>query len=56
MKRACPVFPDEGWYPVGRNKNIEYNSCTYQPSGWADACLEILAQILPISLGARRLP
>ena len=45
MKRACPVFPDDGWYTVGKNKDIEYNSTTYQPSGWAEACRFVVMRI-----------
>lgn len=34
MKRGSPVFPEDGWYTVGKVKDIEYNGCKYQPSGW----------------------
>jgi hypothetical protein len=33
-----PPFDPNSWYRPFKRKHIEYNSCEYQPSGWAVAC------------------
>jgi hypothetical protein len=32
-KRTRPPFDSKGWYHVGRDEEIQYNSCFYQPQG-----------------------
>ncbi|MBS3920935.1 MAG: transposase [Deltaproteobacteria bacterium] len=45
-KRTRPPFDPKGWYSVGRNKEIQYNHCFFQPSGWEKAC-RFVAQRIP---------
>lgn len=33
-KRCNPSFDPETWYCPWKHKDIEYNSCFYQPTGW----------------------
>jgi len=36
--KGCePPFDSDGWYRPWKRKNIQYNSCTYKPSGWNKA-------------------
>lgn len=34
-KGCNPPFDPNGWY---KRKNLQYNSCTYRPTGWGTAC------------------
>jgi hypothetical protein len=45
-KRTRPPFDPKGWYSVGRDKEIQYNSCFFQPGGWEKAC-RFVAQRIP---------
>lgn len=45
-KRTRPPFDPKGWYGVGRDREIQYNSCFFQPSGWEQAC-RFVAQRIP---------
>ena len=45
-KRTRPPFDPKGWYSVGRDKEIQYNSCFFQPTGWEKAC-RFVAQRIP---------
>ena len=45
-KRTRPPFDPKGWYSVGRDKEIQYNSCFFQPGGWEEAC-RFVAQRIP---------
>jgi hypothetical protein len=38
LRRCSPVFDHASWYQVGRNEDIQYNQCFYQPHGWEEAC------------------
>ena len=44
-KRTRPPFDPKGWYSVGRNKEIQYNHCFFQPSGWEKACRFVAQRI-----------
>jgi len=33
-----PVFDPAGWYRPWKRKEIEFNSCVYQPGGWQQPC------------------
>jgi len=37
-KRCDPPFDPGGWYQPWKRKDIEYNSCVYQPIGWEAPC------------------
>jgi len=44
--RGCtPVFPDDQWYRPFKRKDIEYNSCVYQPGGWGKPCRFVAMRI-----------
>jgi len=44
--RGCtPVFDPANWYKPFKRKAIEYNSCTYQPGGWGQACRFVVMRI-----------
>lgn len=49
-KRTHPAFDPQGWYSVGREKEIQYNSCFFQPTGWGQAC-RFVAQRIPKDKG-----
>jgi hypothetical protein len=37
--RGCtPIFDPDNWYQPFKRKDIEYNSCIYQPTGWGQPC------------------
>jgi Transposase DDE domain group 1 len=38
LKRCSPVFDHATWYQVGKDEDIQYNQCLYQPHGWEEAC------------------
>jgi hypothetical protein len=44
--RGCkPVFDADSWYRPFKRKQIEYNSCIYQPGGWGCACRFVAMRI-----------
>ncbi len=45
-KRTRPPFDPKDWYCVGRDKEIQYNHCFFQPTGWEKAC-RFVAQRIP---------
>jgi hypothetical protein len=45
-KRTRPPFEPKGWYHVGREEEIQYNSCFFRPQGWEKAC-RFVAQRIP---------
>jgi tRNA U38,U39,U40 pseudouridine synthase TruA len=45
-KRTRPPFDPKGWYSVGRDREIQYNSCYFQPLGWEKEC-RFVAQRIP---------
>jgi len=45
-KRCDPPFDPGGWYRPWKRKDIEYNSCVYQPIGWGAPC-RFVAMRLP---------
>jgi len=50
VKRTHPCFDPKEWYSVGRDKEIQYNSCFFQPGGWEQAC-RFVAQRIPKERG-----
>ena len=44
-KGCTPRFDPELWYRPWKRKQIEYNSCTYQPGGWGQACRFVAMRI-----------
>jgi hypothetical protein len=46
VKKTHPSFDPKGWYSVGREKDIQYNECLFQPLGWARACRFVAQRIL----------
>jgi hypothetical protein len=44
-KGCQPPFDPNTWYRPFKRKNIEYNSCVYQPGGWAVACRFVVMRI-----------
>jgi len=45
--RGCtPVFDSNQWYRPFKRKQIEYNSCFYQPIGWQHPCRFVVMRIL----------
>jgi len=45
-KRTHPPFDPAGWYSVGRDKDVQYNDCLFQPIGWEKSC-RFVAQRIP---------
>jgi hypothetical protein len=44
--KGCePPFDPNTWYRPWKRKNIEYNSCIYQPGGWGAACRFVAMRI-----------
>ena len=44
--KGCePPFDPNTWYRPWKRKNIEYNSCIYQPGGWGAACRFVVMRI-----------
>jgi hypothetical protein len=44
--RGCtPIFDPDTWYRPYKRKPIEYNSCIYQPGGWALPCRFVVMRI-----------
>ena len=50
VKRTHPPFAPTGWYRVGRDKDIQYNDCLFQPIGWEMDC-RFVAQRIPKAPG-----
>lgn len=44
-KGCTPCFEPGLWYRPWKRKNIEFNSCTYQPGGWGQACRFVAMRI-----------
>jgi hypothetical protein len=45
--RGCtPIFDPHSWYRPFKRKDIEYNSCIYQPAGWLQPCRFVAMRIL----------
>jgi hypothetical protein len=44
-KGCNPTFDPNNWYRPWKRKNIEYNSCIYQPGGWGVACRFVVMRI-----------
>jgi len=44
-KGCKPPFDPDGWYRPYKRKEIEYNSCLYQPTGWGCACRFVAMRI-----------
>jgi len=45
-KHCTPVFDSDLWYQPLKRKQIEYNSCIYQPGGWGRPCRFVAMRIL----------
>jgi hypothetical protein len=45
-KHCTPVFDSELWYQPLKRKQIQYNSCIYQPGGWGRPCRFVAMRIL----------
>jgi hypothetical protein len=44
--KGCePPFDPNSWYRPWKRKNIEYNSCVYQPNGWELPCRFVIMRI-----------
>jgi len=44
-KGCDPPFDPNSWYRPFKRKNIEYNSCVYQPTGWGAVCRFVVMRI-----------
>jgi hypothetical protein len=44
-KRCDPPFDPGGWYRPWKRKDVEYNSCVYQPIGWEASCRFVAMRI-----------
>jgi hypothetical protein len=44
-KGCSPLFDPSKWYRPFKRKEIEYNSCLYQPTGWGLACRFVAMRI-----------
>jgi len=44
-KRCAPPFDPDTWYRPWKRKDIEYNSCVYQPTGWEAPCRFVAMRI-----------
>ena len=45
--RGCtPVFDSNQWYRPFKRKQLEYNSCIYQPGRWGQPCRFVVMRIL----------
>ena len=44
-KRCDPPFAPDAWYRPWKRKDIEYNSCTYKPTGWDVECRFVAMRI-----------
>ena len=46
-KSCQPVFDPETWHRPWKRRNVEFNSCVYQPQGW-EAPVRFVAMRIPI--------
>jgi hypothetical protein len=44
-KSCNPSFEPDSWYQPWKRKQIEFNSCSYQPGGWGQACRFVAMRI-----------
>jgi len=44
-KGCNPPFDPKGWYRPRKRKDIEFNTCTYKPHGWGQACRFVAMRI-----------
>jgi hypothetical protein len=44
-KKCTPPFNPSAWYRPRQRKDIEYNSCIYQPIGWEERCRFVAMRI-----------
>jgi hypothetical protein len=44
-KRCDPPFDPDSWYRPWKQKDVEYNSCVYQPIGWEAPCRFVVMRI-----------
>lgn len=44
-KGCRPLFDTEQWYRPWKRRQIEFNSCLYQPKGWGQACRFVAMRI-----------
>jgi hypothetical protein len=44
-KRVAVPFDPNRWYSRGRNKEVQYNECMYQPAGWERSCRFVAMRI-----------
>jgi hypothetical protein len=44
-KGCNPPFDPDGWYRPWKRRDVEYNSCVYQPMGWAQPCRFVAMRI-----------
>lgn len=44
-KGCKPPFDPAGWYRPRKREDIEYNTCTYKPHGWGQACRFVAMRI-----------
>jgi len=54
-KRCDPPFDPGGWYRPWKRKDIEYNSCVYQPIGWEAPCRFVAMRIPKTRLAPNQL-
>jgi len=54
-KRCNPPFDAGTWYRPWKRKDIEYNSCVYQPIGWEASC-RFVAMRIPKAQSASKQP
>lgn len=45
-KKCNPPFERDAWYQPWKRRDIEYNSCIYQPVGWEIPCRFVAMRIL----------
>jgi hypothetical protein len=45
-KKCDPPFERDTWYRPWKRRDIEFNSCTYQPIGWDAPCRFVVMRIL----------
>ena len=49
-KRCNPPFERDAWYQPWKRRDIQYNSCVYQPIGWEAPCRFVAMRILKAQL------
>lgn len=55
-KGCDPPFDPKEWYRPWKRKDIEYNSCTYKPTGWGVECRFVAMRIPKEQKQASNLP